>query len=211
MNTDFEKLELLLRTKNFDGLNMYEKELLLKSLTEEEYNAMHDLYILAPSHAVDEIEPSSDLKSRLDNALKAQTRHTPLLRLPIPLYQTAAAAAILFFIGLSINLSTIIPTRVVGDSIRTVQYIDRPVKQIQYVMVPGKPKQKVLRQTEHLPAQAHATRDEDTQEYPVSSDNPVLIRQQEIAMANIRRVLNEKNGSSIDGDTVLKKMMVSSY
>lgn len=211
MNTDFDKLELLLRTKNFDELNMFEKDLVLKSLTKEEYNAMHDLYILAPSRGVDEIEPSSGLKSRLDDALKAKTHHTSLLRLPIPLYQTAAAAAILFFIGLNINLSSVIPTKVVRDSVRTVQYIDRPLKQIQYVMVPAKPAQQSLHQTERATAQAHATRGEDMHEYPVSVDNPLLIRQREVAMANIRRVLNEKNGSSIDGDTVLKKMMVSSY
>jgi hypothetical protein len=172
---------------------------------------MHDLYILAPSRGVDEMEPSSGLKSRLDDALKARARHTPLLRLPIPLYQTAAAAAILFFIGLNINLSSVIPTKVIRDSIRTVQYIDRPVTQIQYVMVPAKPTQQSLHQTERATAQAHAAREDDMREYTISTDNPVLIRQREVAMANIRRVLNEKNGSSIDGDTVLRKMMVSSY
>jgi hypothetical protein len=169
------------------------------------------LYTLAPSRGVDEIEPSSGLKSRLDDALKAKTRRTPLLRLPIPLYQTAAAAAILFFIGLNINLSSVISTRVVRDSIRTVQYIDRPVTQIQYVTVPAKSIQKTSRQTEPATTQAHAAREDDMREYTISTDNPVLIRQREVAMANIRRVLNEKNGSSIDGDTVLRKMMVSSY
>ncbi len=211
MNTDFDKLELLLQTKSFDELNVFEQDLVIKSLTNEEYNALHDLYTLAPSRGVDEIEPSSGLKSRLDDALKAKKRRTPLLRLPIPLYQTAAAAAILFFIGLNINLSSVIPTRVIRDSIRTVQYIDRPVTQIQYVTVPAQPMQKTLRQTEHTSTQAYATREDNMREYAVSADNPVLIRQREIAMANIRRVLNEKNGSSIDGDTVLRKMMVSSY
>jgi hypothetical protein len=209
MNTDFDKLELLLRTKSFDELNMFEKDLVLKSLTKEEYNAMHDLHILAPARGIDKIEPSSGLKSRLDDAFKAKTRRTPLLRLPIPLYQTAAAAAILFFIGLNINLSSVIPTRVIRDSIRTVQYIDHPVTQIQYVTVPVKPMQKATRQAEQ--AQAHAAREEDMRKYAVSADNPVLIRQREVAMANIRRVLNEKNGSSIDGDTVLRKMTISSY
>ncbi len=210
MNTEFDKLELLLRTKDFDGLNVYEKDMVKKSLTEEEYNAMHDLYTMAPSRGIDEIEPSSGLKSRLDDALKAKTHRTSLLRLPIPLYQTAAAAAILFFIGLNINLTSVISTKVVRDSIRTVQYIDRPVKQVQYVMVPGKPMQKATRQTEHVPTRANAAREENMHEYAISADNPVLIHQREVAMANIRRVLNEKNGSSIDGDTVLRKMMISS-
>ena len=72
MNTDFDKLELLLQTKSFDELNVFEQDLVIKSLTNEEYNALHDLYTLAPSRGVDEIEPSSGLKSRLDDALKAK-------------------------------------------------------------------------------------------------------------------------------------------
>ena len=208
-DTDFEKIEHLLQTKEFYELSPAEKELVLAQVTETDYSAMKELFMHAKANRHEEIVPPLSLKEKLDKALSARRLAPIYVRTRLPLYQVAAVALLFLVVGLAINYTREVPIRVVTNTIREVKYINRPVKQVQYVMVPAKyaPKPQAMEQVK-----PEVATNEDQISHPKIKPeiNPDILRQQEIAIINIQRAL-EKNGASMGSDSVLQKMMVTIY
>jgi hypothetical protein len=204
---DFDKIEHLLKTTDFDRLSGIDREMVLSQLTEMEYCSMRELYLHAGTHTALEIQPSPRLKLQLDKALQARQ---PLMmgRFRMPLYQVAAIALVFFVVGTFINHRTITQDRIVTQRVKEIRYIDRPVEHVKYITI-------------HAPAKTRTNNQPGVPSLSVSDNstivdthfetNPEIIRQQEIAMTNIQRALNDKNGVSIGSDTVLQKMMVTVY
>lgn len=207
-NNDFDRLENLLRKKRFDQLTNEERQWVLKLITQDEYCRMSELHQITQSKAKSvEITPNPETGTHLRKALREQVRSKSVLLRRMPVYQSAAAAIVFLFIGMGIQQKRPSQTRIVQTTKEVIKYIDCPVKEIQYVTVRTKSK-KV-----HPSAQRDnlTTVMQDSSEVTIPQLNPEILRQQEIAMNNLNRVLNEKNGSSMGGDTLLQKMMVTLY
>ena len=204
---DFDKIEHLLKTTDFDRLSATDREMVLSQLTEMEYSSMRELYLHAGTNTPLEMQPSPRLKLQLDKAFQARQ---PLMmgRFRMPLYQVAAVALAFFVVGTFINHRTIIQDRIVTQRVKEIRYIDRPVEHVKYITI-------------HAPTKTRTNEKNVAPSLPVGNNspmvdthfesNPEIIRQQEIAMTNIQRALNDKNGVSMGSDTVLQKMMVTVY
>jgi len=210
IDKDFEKIERLLQTKEFLELTPAEKELVLAQISETDYSDMMELHIRARATRNEEIAPPLSLKEKLDKAL-ARRRPTPIdLRTRLPLYQVAAVALLFLVVGMAINYSSETPLRVVTNTIREVKYINRPVKQVQYIVISAKDAQK-LQPIEQTKPQV-STNDNQTSYSEITPEtNPEILRKQEIVTNNIQRALNEKNGVSVGEDSLLQKMLVTIY
>ena len=210
-NTDFDRLEKLLRYKQLDELSTSEKQWVLGLISQEEYGQMATLY-QSTNHLTDkqEIEPKQKTKTELDKVLAAKRQMRTVFQLKIPVYQSVAAALVFFFIGFGINRSRPVQTRIVHNTTQVIKYVDRPVKQIEYVTIYAKDKKKNVVLTKSLKT-APTVEILGGNDVTIPESNPEVLHQQEIALTNINRVLNEKNGSSMGGDTVLQKMMVTVY
>jgi len=206
-NTDLDKLEEMLHNKMFDELSPADKQWVANRLSEEEYTSMSALYtVLKVQKQSIDIEPHEYIKNKLDKAFAAKASHKGVFRLNIPLYQTAAAAIIFFFVGSGVNVFQPEQTKVIHTTSQVIKYVDRPVKLIQYVKIPVQIKEK---QKEKGNKVIQAT--DNIVNSGIPEFNSEYLRQQEIAMTNINHVLNEQNGSSMGGDTVLQKMLVTVY
>ena len=141
-------------------------------------------------HKKEEITPNDALKDKLDKALAAKRRKKSFFALRIPLYQSVAAAAILFVLGLGSSfLRPAAPSKIVHTTTEVVKYVDkpvvtevvkyvdRPVVEIRYVKVP------VVQQ-------------------PAARDSCIA---QNVMLDNS----NENLGISLREDTVLQKMLVT--
>ncbi len=200
---DFDKLEHLLQTNDFEFLNADEKEFVLAHLSELEYTAMRELYLNTKTGAGVTITPRGDIKSRLDSALKTRQKSTTGIHFHMPLYQVAAVALIFLLLGIGINYQQKTPTKVIARKTIQVRYITKQIEKVRYIAIypTSKPDKSVNTKNE-------TSNPSFVEDYSVDS-NPEAIRQQEIVMANIEHVLNEKNGISIGSDTVLQKMLVT--
>jgi hypothetical protein len=207
---DFEKIEKLLQTTEFSELSQAEKELVLTQISETDYSAMRELYVHVKSTNLEEIIPSPLLKSKLDKAFRARKTAPVIVRTQMPLYQVAAVALLFLMVGIAINYTRRTPVKIVTNTIREVKYINRPVREVRYITLPAKYVQK-LQSAKQAEPQMSTTDSQSTYPEIVTETNPEVIRQQEIAMTNVQRVLNEQNGSSMGSDTVLQKMMVTVY
>jgi len=206
---DFEKNEELLKTKQFHQLNDEEKQQVLATMAETEYIAMNELYAHMRSHRSELVDPPASVKSALDKVLAAKKAKSNIFRFPIPAYQVAAMAIFFFLIGFIMNYSKKTPERIVRNKVEIIKYIVKPVTQIRYIKVPAKS----ARNNRSLSSGNHQTfvNNEPETKTETTAINPLIIRQQEIVSANIERALNESNGSSMDGDSVFQKMLVTVY
>ena len=211
-NNDFDQLEELLRTKQFEELSSVERQWVKSMLSEEEYAPMSAIYSslndLKPG--IDQ-EPEQETKNKLDKALSVNMRGSGLFKLKIPLYQSVAAALIFFFVGFGINFSRPVQPKVIHDYVQVIKYINKPENSQKLAIEDPKKKKKIIKKLKTVtePEQMLENQLENT----VSSNesNPEFARSQDIAMTNINQVLNEKNGSSMGSDTLLQKMMVTVY
>lgn len=204
---DFDKIEHLLKTIDFDRLSATDREMVLTQLTEMEYNSMRELYQHAIANTPLEMQPSPRLKQRLDKALQARQPLT-MGKFRMPLYQVAAVALVCFVIGTAINNRTVTKDRIVKQEVKEIRYINRRVEHVKYITIyaPTKTRHKDKPEVKHQTVDSNLQLVDDHFE-----TNPEIIRQQEIAMTNVQRALNDKNGVSIGSDTVLQKMMVTVY
>ena len=211
-NTDFERLEKLLYTKQFDNLSVSEKQWVESIFTKEEYASMWMFYSsLNKQNKSIDIEPQAETKEKLNRALVANVKRTSVFQIKMPMYQSVAAALIFFFVGFGINLSRPADTKIIHDTVQVIKYIIKtePTKNIT-LKVPKYGKTKIKQNvTIAEPEKLVAKQSEKVTTMPES--NSEFIRQQEIAMTNLNRVLNEQSGCSMAGDTVLQKMMVTLY
>jgi len=214
-NTDFDKLEKLFKTRKFDQLTTIEKKWVLRILKEDEYTSLSELYISIKKNKSEELEPNPEIKKRLDNAFvvtKKASVFSILFRTKMPVYQSAAVALLFFSIGLFANLFQQKPL-IVHDTLQVIKYIPKQV--IKEVRVPV---------AQQLPRSLHKTIvpatipvvekeivDSKTETINTENINPFVARQQEIAINNVQRVLEENNGISMGNDTVIRKMLVTVY
>lgn len=205
-----EKIEQLLQTIEFSKLTQAEKELVLAQISETDYSAMRELYVHVKSTNTEEIIPSPLMKSKLDKVLRARKTAPAIIQTQMPLYQVAAVALLFLMVGVGINYTRKMPKKIVTNTIREVKYINRPVREVRYIAIPAKYVQKLQPARE---AEPQVLTDDSQTNYQeiIAETNPEVIRQQEIAMTNVQRVLTEQNGSSMGTDTVLQKMMVTVY
>jgi len=210
IDKDFEKIEHLLQTKGFEELTAAEKELVLAQISETDYLDMREINIHVKATCHEEITPPLSLKGKLDKAL-VDRKPTPIyLRTKLPLYQVAAVALLFLVVGLMINYTKETPIKFVTNTIREVKYINRPVKQVQYIIIPAKDAQK-LQPIEEAKPQVSANDNQRNYQETATETNQEILRQQEIAITNIQRTLNEKNGISVGEDSLLQKMLVTIY
>jgi len=205
-NTDFDRLEKLLLTKRLEELNTMEKQWIHTVISEEEYASMSDLYTsLHNSTQRSELEPQPTTKSRLDSACAIKHKRPGIFQIKLPAYQTVAAAMIFFLIGFAINLNRPVQPKIIRETVQVIKYISQPEStKVKQHEAPQLEQRKVIQPTQPEPVQP--IRDEV--EHGLPELNPEYTRQQEITMANITHALKEKTGRSLEGDTVLQKMLV---
>lgn len=214
-NTDFDKLESLLKNNHFDDLTWQEKRWVLTHIDEEEYNSMSRIFYDVEKEFKKEmeIEPDHEIKQKLDVAFNKFNKSTALLRafrFKIPAYQSVAVAFLFFITGFLANIYKSTPV-IVRDRVEVIKYVTKNATEstlksaIKFNHVARKTPKKAVQ--EKLISNDKSTNDMVDNK----NINPEIELQQEIAMLNFNRVLSEKNGSSIEGDTVLQKMLVTVY
>ena len=209
-NTNFDQLEKLLRTKKFDELTTSEKQWAKTFLSEDEYTSMSVLYISIDNSKLEiELEPQLNRKIELNKIFATQSKRSGLLQLKVPVYQSVAAAMIFFLIGFGMNFSIPLKPKVIHDTVQVIKYIKTKEKpKIMYVESSKQTKKTVKPiEKQTVPEPIITTQSEEV--ISTSETNPEILRQQEITMTNINHILNEKNGTSMIGDTVLQKMLVT--
>lgn len=202
---DLDLLEKLSLTKKFNELNQEEKQQVLRMVDEAEYNVMYELHRRMKEVRPDEITPTSMLKNKLDKSWETKKRRNGFIHLHLPVYQSAVAAIIFFFAGMGMNRLFEKPTPIASNTIEVVKYVDRPVKQIQYVTI----EEKKRHQSSQPQAQAAPKDDEIIKKPAIPEINSDINAQQTMALANIDRLANDTNGMSMEEDTILRKMMVT--
>ena len=79
-------------------------------------------------HKKEEITPDNALKNKLDKALATKRSEKSFFALRIPSYQSVAAAAIFFALGLGTNfLRPAVSSKIVHTTTEVVKYVDKPV------------------------------------------------------------------------------------
>ena len=212
---DFDKLECSLKNKNFEELTLNEKQWILTFMDENEYNSMSLLYngLEKSTENKTEIEPSPEIKNKLDLVLKKSKRVSVIVslnRFKIPVYQSVAIALIFFMIGFFANIYKSKPI-IVSNRIEVIKYVTKPGENnsLHPVIKSGSIARKSIKKKLH---------GNNSHEPQVVNDlvintsvNPDIVNQQEIAMNNVNKVLNENNGNSMGSDSILKKMLVTVY
>jgi hypothetical protein len=210
-NTDFDRLEKLLCTKRLDELSVAEKQWVVSILSEEEYASMSVLYTsLNDQRQSIGIEPQQETKNRLNKVFAAKVTHPSIFQLKMPVYQSVAAALILFLVGFGINFTRPVETKIVPNTVQVIKYINKP-EATKNLAVESKHTKKRVKRVITIPKKEQFLTTQSDNAVSITESNPEFVRQQEIAMTNIKRVLNEKNGISMGGDTVLQKMLVTVY
>jgi hypothetical protein len=210
-NTNFDRLEKLLCTKRFDELSIAEKQWVESLLSEEEYASMSVLYTSLNNEKQSiGIEPQADTKVKLNKALAAKVKHPGIFQLKMPVYQSVAAALIFFLVSFGINQSRTVETKIVHNTVQVIKYISKP-EATKNLAAESKNTKKRAKRVITIPEQDQVLSTQSDIVVSIPESNPEFARQQEIAMTNIKRVMNEKNGSSMGADTVLQKMLVTVY
>jgi len=114
----------------------------------------------------------------------------------LPFYQSVAAAVLLLVAGVGVGQFFDKPQPVLERIVQQVKYVDRPVKEIQYIRVPVR-----LEPTS-------ASNSESFKKDSVPVLNTSSSNENDLAVTDINRV---QTGISMGDDTVLQKMMVTIY
>jgi hypothetical protein len=211
---DFDRLENLLKNKNFEELDWHEKQWVLTIINETEYYSMSEIYttLKKESETQIEVEPLVETKNKLDSSFKRihkQNVFLSLYHLKIPVYQSIGIALVCFTIGL---ISTIYKPKpiVIHDTVQVIKYITKPTyaNTLKPLSKANKGMSKNHIKKIHTKTVAFENRNDIVVNEETITEKSL---QQDIAMQNINRVEKEKNGSSIEGDTILQKMLVTVY
>jgi hypothetical protein len=214
-NQDFEKLENLLKNKRFQLLSTTEKQWVLNYMKEDEYTSMSELYVLVKSNDTEELEPNPKIKNRLDNSfsiVKKPTIFSLDFKTKMPIYQSVAVAMVFFCIGMFTNLFQTKPI-VVHDTVQVIKYVPQQIiKEIRVPVAQQIPQNlEGSKKTPTIQTDDIQMADSRNESINTESSNPYIAQQQEIALNNVQRALDENNGSSMGNDTVLRKMLVTVY
>lgn len=139
---------------------------------------------------MEEIEPSSSVKSRLDKAFRAH--YVPRKEFRLPYYQSIAAAILLLVAGFGIGRFFDKPEPTTERIVQQVKFIDRPVKEIKYIQVPVRTLTK------------NVTRSDNDLRDSLSA----VDASRDLAVADVG---SAQNGISMGDDSLLQKMMVTIY
>lgn len=139
---------------------------------------------------MEEIEPSTSVKSRLDKAFKAY--HHPRREIRLPYFQSFAAAILILIVGYGIGRLFDKPEPKVERIVQQVKIVERPVKEIRYIQVPVR----ALAQHSVL---AETCRKDSLGTVGTSPD---------LAVADVGCA---QYGISMGDDSLLRKMMVTIY
>jgi hypothetical protein len=209
---NIDKLKILLRTKPYDELTNEEIRWLKDMISEEEYINMSAIYASSKNGKDSiEIEPRPATKNTLNKAFAAKFHRPGIFQLKMPVYQSVAAAIVFFLVGFGSHFSNPTEPKVIHDTVQVIKYINRPESTKKLAEVTVKHSKKRIKQLISVPEAEPVFTTQSEGLIPVPESNPELVRQQEIAMVNTNRALNERNGSSMGGDTVLQRMMVTVY
>lgn len=211
MNTTLsDHTEQLLRSKDFDALSAAERKSVLAEMSEDDYGYSRRMQKSFGPKPDDELVPPAALKAKLDNRLVRKQRGTRVWQLRVPVYQSVAAAVVLFFIGMHFNRPAEMPQRVVTQKVAVLKYIDRPVKEIRYVPIrqsATEPVDNTRVDKELIAPQPLVDKNEKKRESFDARVNTLP------DMANNTTQTNtpETAGVSMGSDTVLRSMMVTVY
>lgn len=207
-DNQFDTIEKLCRTKDYRQLTISEKELVQSLTTEDEYNAMRSFYSTVKQKGVDTLEPNPDIKKRLNKTFLLRKKSVGVFLYRIPLYQSAAVALLFFFVGLAIRYFRQTPSEIVYNTTEVIRYVDKPVKQIEYVTV-YKMKTLAAKQSDKTDVEMIPANEENVNEKPFDFSDYSDATQ--ISMVDIDHVLSETDGVSIGSDTLLRKMLNEIY
>lgn len=151
---NFEKIELLLRSKSFDELSDAEKEFVCKSLSREEYEDLFYFYqniYQAKMHT--SIEPKMEIKTALDKQFESESTKSrnPFFSRKLSILKVAAVAAVCFVLGFGISSidnitkdkSENLTDSIIHDTVQVIKYIQQPKHKF-FVKVNGENKNKTL-------------------------------------------------------------------
>lgn len=207
-DNQFDTIEKLCRTKDYRQLTISEKELVQSLTTEDEYNAMRSFYSTVKQKGVDTLEPNPDIKKRLNKTFLLRKKSVGVFLYRIPLYHSAAVALLFFFVGFAISYFRQTPSEIVYNTTEVIRYVDRPVKQIEYVTV-YKMKTLAAKQSDKTDVGMIPANEENVNEKPFDFSDYSDATQ--ISMVDIDHVLSETDGVSIGSDTLLRKMLNEIY
>lgn len=210
MNTTLsEHTEQLLRSKDFDLLSAAERESVLAEMSEEDYDYSRRMQKNFGRKPEDELTVPPTLKAKLDRRLTCKQRSARVWQIRIPVYQSVAAAVLLFFIGMHFNRPIELPQRVVTQKVAVLKYVDRPVKEIRYVPI---------RQSATEPVDNTRVDKELIAPQPLVDKNEKKRESFDARATTLPDMANntatntsETVGISMGSDTVLRSMMVTIY
>ena len=210
---DFERLEKLAKSKNFNQLNSQEKEWILSFQTESEYNALTDFYKnTSKNRDFNEIEPEQFTKAKLDAAFEAtKKRSNSFIIRKIPFYQSVAAAFVFLLAGFwisysvkKINNSHVTAQEIVRDTIQVIQYVQTPYLPLSVVQ------NRILTQAGLKVINNENDLFVDTL-YHVTENVFVTNKNQRTSVINLLQKDSQNSEKSLFADTILKKMLIVLY
>ncbi len=132
---NFEKIELLLKSKSFDELSEAERKFVCKSTSREEYENLFYFYQnISEAKTYTSIEPKMEIKSALDKHFENFKSSNPFFSRKLSMLKVAAVATACFVLGFGIssidNIAKDKPENltdsIIHDTVQVIKYIQLP-------------------------------------------------------------------------------------
>ena len=217
-SNNFDKLEKLLRSKQFSELLSDDRQWVLQFLSEDEYGEMAAFYNILAGNAAQlgDIEPSTSSKRKLNAAFEkscSRKKHK-FFSLRVPAYQSIAACVIFFMLGLGTQF--FIRPEAIG--------VKNPETVVQNMMTQEEPGES----TEISHEKNFETKTQDSDKKQIQSKSlknlPTAITHDDLmqenhettnlkalAEHNIQRVQKESSGRSLGSDSVIQILLSTIY
>lgn len=212
-NSDYEKLERLLRSISFSDLSKAEKTWVEQFMSETEYNQMASVFENISSQEPIEIEPTFETKEKLDNAFLKQKKSVFSKNKRL-IFQLAAACILFFFIGFGTQHFTQPQIAEIRDTVRVLEYVyllEQSTKQLTTSSIDKKEKAKGVKQFQKKTATSKNRHEVAVAKETIQTTNPETERLQELAKQSVKQSQQQVTGKSMEGDTVLQKLLVTIY
>ncbi|MDR2039975.1 MAG: hypothetical protein LBQ60_18795 [Bacteroidales bacterium] len=184
---DLDKLESLIKSRQFPELSADEQQWVLQYLDEDEYRKMASWYgfLSDEKDQVDEIEPSLSSKLKLDAVLKqsGSKEKAGFFSRRIPVYRSVAASVIFFLLGMGVQF--FIPPK--GSDAQNFKTI-----------------------MQNMPEERMEPKDTFTGYQEILAlKNPEMLDLKTLAEYNVQQVRKTSNGRSLGNDSVVQKLLVT--
>lgn len=211
---DMEKLNFLTQHYHFNELTAEEKKWVLNIVKAEEYNDLRYFYTNIPKTDLHKatIEPSIEIKRRLEKSFDAMSKNNTTAIKISHLYKWTAVIILCLCVGYLIQFvspfhrqTEHIATNILKDTVQLATYVQSPSAAV--IMSVTTKHIQTKTSHNHTVTLANVVIDTIPQLFKNSrteSDNFTKINATQI----IQQALKEKNGNSLLGDTVLKEMLV---